>query len=123
MNDELEYITHDKPPYPIRRHVAEAYIRQAIALNLGALGFVHLWDLDIHHYHRGGRLPNKAFEPTTKVMKSYQGVYDRYFAFDTIDMMDAQQLYKSKTEFLRDLHHLNAFGYSVITDILILNIL
>ena len=123
MNDEYEFISHDRgPDWPIRRRVAEAYIRQAAQLGPGAMGFVHLWDLDIHTYSGGSNLPNKAFAPTTAVAGEYAPVFDRYFAIDVIGAMWASQLYKDKSDFLHDEHHPNSFGYDVILDMLVVAI-
>ena len=125
MNDEYEYVVHDSAPnFPIRRRVAEAYIRQAAQLAPGALGFVHLWDLDIHHYAGGPGLPNKAFSPTNAVASAYSPVFDRYFALDVIGAMWTSGLYTDKSAFLRDPHHPNdELGYASLNDLLAYSIL
>lgn len=124
MNDEYEYVTYDRAPdFPMRRRVAEAYIRQAAQLDPGAIGFVNLWDLDIHGYAGGPGLPNKAFGPTVAVAANYAPVYDRYFALDVMGAMWANQMYSDKSQFLRDPHHPNEFGYGVAMDLLSLAIL
>ena len=124
MNDEYNYIENDSgPEWPIRRRVAESYIRQAAQLGFGCIGFVHLWDLDIHGYGSGPSLPNKSFAPTNAVMAAYAPVYDRYFALDVIGAMWVSGLYMDKKDFLRDDHHPNAFGYGVILDLVALSIL
>lgn len=124
MNDEYEFISHDRgPDWPIRRRVAEAYIRQAAQLGPGAMGFVHLWDLDIHTYSGGSNLPNKAFAPTTAVAGEYAPVFDRYFAIDVMGAMWANHLYTDKSEFLQDAHHPNSFGYDVAVDLLVIAII
>ena len=102
----------------MRRRVAEAYIRQAAQLGPGALGFVHLWDLDIHSYAGGPDLPNKPFAPTNAVAAAYAPVFDRYFAVDVIGAMWTSQLYADKSTFLRDPHHPNDFGYDALIDLL-----
>jgi hypothetical protein len=102
----------------MRRRVAEAYIRQAAQLGPGALGFVHLWDLDIHGYAGGPEIPNKAFAPTNAVAAAYATVFDRYFAVDVIGAMWASQLFVDKSAFLRDPHHPNDFGYDALLDLL-----
>lgn len=119
MNDEYEYVASDAgPAWPMRKRVAEAYVRQAAQLNPGAIGYVNLWDLDIHSYHSGPILPNKAFGPTAAVAAAYAPVYDRYFAIDVIGAMFHSGLYSEKSAFLRDAHHPNDFGYAAIVDLI-----
>ena len=126
MNDEYEFVRDDVGPlWPMRRRVAEAYIRQAAQLNPGAIGFVNLWDLDIHHYDGvsgGAGMPNKAYAPTAAVAAAYAPVYDRYFAIDVLGAMHANQMFagRGKEAFLRDAHHPNEFGYEVLADMLAL---
>ena len=123
MNDEYEYVVHDTGPlWPVRMRVAEAFVRQAAQLNPGAIGYVSLWDLDIHNYHSGATLPNKAFGPTAAVAAAYAPVYDRFFAVDVISAMFHAGLYADKSVFLRDQHHPNSFGSTAILDVLSLAI-
>ena len=120
MNDEYEFVQNDAPPeYPLRRRVAETFLRQAIALNPGVIGFVHLWDITIQRYKGGLPVPNKAYAPTNAVAKEYEAVFDRFFSYDTIGAMTALRLYREKTEFLSDRHHPNDAGHKVIADLLV----
>ena len=127
MNDEFEHIDRDVGPvFPMRRRVAEAWIREAISLKPKAIGFVHIWDLTIHSFEgrSASNIPNKAFHPTTTVMDHYQSVFNRYFSLDTMGMIwhkfsnsESPQLL-NMTRFLRDSHHPNDFCYNIIADLI-----
>lgn len=122
MNDEYEYIKKDKKPnYPIRERVADAYIREAIAAS-PAIGFVHLWDLDIHSYKGSSAIPNKAYAPTNRVMTYYSDIYRSYFALDTMGALHGLRLFRTKNDFLRDEHHPNSFGNEIAADFVVYNL-
>jgi hypothetical protein len=125
MNDEFpEFINGSNPiaQYYLRHRVAEAYIRQAIALNPKVIGFVHFWDLLIHNFETPGRykdiIPDRSFHPTSSVMRYYDAVYKRYFAVNVIGFMYDAGLVRNKSDFLRDAHHPNDFGYDVAVDLI-----
>lgn len=119
MNDEYHMSNGAENAGSLRTRVADAYIRQAIALDPPAIGFVHFWDLRVHLYQTvETHLPDRSFEPTCTVMRYYDSIYDRYFAVNVIGFMSESGLYRNKTEFLRDGHHPNRFGYDVAVDMI-----
>lgn len=128
MNDEHpEFMNGSQPigQYYYRHRAAEAFIRQAIALNPIAMGFLHFWDLEIHtfqhpgsHHAKDRTLPNRSYHPTSSVLRYYDAVYNRYFAVDVIGFMWEADIFRNKSEILRDEHHPNDLTYNVAVDML-----
>lgn len=121
MNDEYEWL-HGECPDCTRRRSAEAYLRQAISIGPAAMGFVHLWDLDIHSWTGALPLPNKSVAPTNQILDSY-GVRNHFSAsiIDTIWQVNSTNRSQriDKTLFLRDGHHPNDQGNAIIVDLLV----
>lgn len=129
MNDEYPHFMNGSEPFAAqhyyRHRAAEAYIRQAIALNPVAIGFLHFWDIEIHGFQSTGStlpkdrtVPNRSYHPTTSVMRYYDSVFDRHFSVDVIGFMWDAGLFRNKSEILRDPHHPNDFSYDVSVDML-----
>ena len=85
-----------------------------------SIGFVHLWDINIHEYDVGvndlNKRPDKAWLPTTLLMKRYAKHYNSYFAINTIGALVELNLFAKKTDFLKDVQHPNEAGFNAITD-------
>jgi hypothetical protein len=139
MNDEYEFISNDVgPDFPMRRRVAEAYLRAAIAFAPAAIGWVHIWDLTIRDFAGtaaaaaaaatpsaaaqagtggGGALPNRAYGPTTAIVRAYAPVYNSTFSFDLVSVLAATGRARTKAELTVDAHHPTSAVHDVIADL------
>ena len=112
---------------PIRCAAADCWIRDAINIKPSALGFIHLWDIKIHEYkyqsNDKSNLPDRSFRPTNMAMRHYGGKYNSYFSINVMQMIHELDLVTDKTEFLRDPHHPNDYGYNIITDLFLVALL
>lgn len=104
--------------HPVRCMAAESWIREAINLNPGCLGFLHLWDIGIHtwNFRNNHSTPNLPWGSTNTMMSKYNKIYDSYFSVDVISMLLQLNL-TDKKQFLRDDHHPNDYGYIVAFDL------
>ena len=92
-------------------------------MNPGAIGFVHIWDLNIHGYKSGPDITHATWEPTNAVTAHYAPVYDRIFSFDVLGTMWANHMYEDKSTLTVDGHHPSNTTYLVMMDLLYLSVL
>ena len=106
---------------PIRCAAADCWIRDAINMKPAGIGFLHLWDINIHEYiykaDDKSNLPDRSFRPSNIAMKNYANKYNSYFSINVMKMIHDLNLVSDKTGFLRDPHHPNDYGYTIITDL------